>query len=134
MKLTSRKFHPQLDEHLFKRFALDRGHHGAVSLEFLPPFGIVVANGSMPICVGFLIKCDNGMGIFSDFLSHPLVEREIRNAAVEKMREELAMEARKSGLKFVTSFTKHRKLAIRLESLGFKRMGEFIQMGRILWR
>lgn len=134
MKLKARPFNFALDEHLFRSLAELRGEKIPKEIFGLPPTGLVVTNHGRPVCVGFLIKCDNGMGVFSDFLSDPRADKEVRNAAAELMREVFYSEAERCGLKFVTSFTKHPKLAKRLEGLGFMKMDEgFTQMGRFLW-
>lgn len=134
MKLKARPFNLAVDEHLFRSMAELRGEKIPKEIFGLAPTGLVVTNGNKPVCVGFMIKCDNGMAIFSDFLSDPRETPEVRNEAVEMMREVFYNEAHRCGLKFVTSFTKHPKLADRLENLGFKKMDDgYTQMGRFLW-
>lgn len=135
MTLKARPFHTLTDEHIFRSLAKLRGHEPPDKLEFLPPCGLVVTNEGKPVCVGFLIKCDNSMGIFSDFMSDPRESAEVRNESVELMRAVFYGEAERSGLQFITSFTKHEKLANRLTGLGFNKVDDgFIQMGRFLWR
>lgn len=134
MKIEARPFSFATDEHLFRSLAKLRDEKLPDHIFGLPPTGLVITNHGRPVCVGFLIKCDNGMGIFSDFLSDPREPAHVRNEAVEHMREVFYKEADRSGLKFVTSFTKHPKLAERLQKLGFKKMDEgFTQLGRFLW-
>ena len=134
MKFTHRPFRKEKDLELMRKFLFMRKEKVQASTDFLAPFGVIVENEGVPVCLGFLIKCDNKMGIFSDFLSDPNFTKGLRNAAAQYMRGLLIEEAKKSGLLFVTSFTKHEKLAKHLNSIGYKELDKgFFQMGRSLW-
>ena len=129
-------FDLRFDEHLLRQFAgLREETFPPGEIAGLPPTGLVVLDDHRPICLGFMIICDNGMGIFSDFLSDPRVEKSVRNAGVEFMREGFYRMARAKNVHYVTSFTKHEKLAARLQGLGFHKIDKerFFQMGRVLW-
>lgn len=121
-------------ERLLRQFAELRGQKTPAKIWFLPPTGIIVFHKDEPICLGFMIKCDNGMAINSDFLSDPAVPKKVRNDAVNYMRAVLCEVAKRTGFQFVTAFTKHEKLAKKLCGLGFKEIDRgFIQVGRFLW-
>lgn len=131
---TYRRFNLDHDERLLRLFSHMRGEKLPEEILFLPPTGFVVFHEEAPVCIGFMIKCDNGMAINSDFLSDPELAKPLRQEAVEYMRSLLYTEAKRVGLQFVTCFTKHKKLAKRLEGIGFKKMDEgFTQLGRFLW-
>lgn len=134
MKFRIRPFILSDDEPLLRRLSAARGISVPENIYGLPPTGVVVSLEDEVICIGFLIRCDNRMAIFSDFLSDPSVAPMVRNEAVESMRQHFYRECCKSGHQFVTSFTKHKKLAQRLNGLGFQHLDQgFIQMGRFLW-
>lgn len=134
MTFGYRRFDISNDERLLRLFAHMRGQELPEKIEFLPPTGFVVFHEEAPVCLGFMVKCDNSMAMNSDFLSDPELPKELRQAGVEYLRKLLYTEAKRCGLQFSTVFTKHQKLAKRLEGLGFKKMDEgFIQLGRFLW-
>lgn len=135
LKFEHRKFDLKTDEALLRIFAFEHSEKVPDKIMFLPPTGFVVFHEEAPVCLGFMIKCDNGMVINSDFLSDKKLPKEMRNQGVQYLRGLLAAEALACGAKFVTAFTKHEKLADRLEALGYTKMDKgFIQMGRVLWR
>lgn len=134
MNFTWRPFNLKTDETFLRALALMREEEVPETLSFLPPTGFIVFHEEAPVCLGFLIKCDNNMAIISDSMSDPAIQKDIRNEAVEFLRALQFTAAKEAGLQFVTGFTKHEKLAKRLEDFGFKRMFEgYIQMGRFLW-
>lgn len=134
MTFGYRRFDLKSDERLLRLFSKMRGQDLPDKIMFLPPTGFVVMHEEAPVCIGFMIKCDNGMAVNTDFLSDPELPKEMRQAGVEYLRKLLYTEAKRCGFQFTTVFTKHRKLAKRLEGLGFLKMDEgYTQLGRFLW-
>lgn len=133
MKFSAKEFGPA-EHNLLAKWLMGRGKD-VPSLDFLPPTGVVVSYYEQPVCMGFMIKCDNGMAINTDFISDPEVPKDLRNAAVEHMRQCLYKEALKAGLKMVTVFTSIPKHADNLKAKGFVELdSKLTQLGRILWR
>lgn len=134
MKFVSREFNRSTDFNLLEKWMARRGMPVS-DMSFLPPTGVVVSYYDQPVCVGFMIRCDNGMAINTDFVSDPDVPKDCRNAAVEHLRQTLYKEAMKNGLKMVTAFTSIPKHVEGLKAKGFVEIDKnLVQLGRILWR
>lgn len=138
MRLEVQLFQKDLHLAEYKRLLNKRGlfnEKANVFMEkFLPPTGCVVYHDDKIVCMGFLVKCDNKMGILTDLVSDNEVPKKERNQAVRILRATLMGTAQKDGIQFITSFTKHKKLAAYLETIGFTRLDDgFTQMGRFLW-
>lgn len=102
--------------------------------DFLPPTGVVVTNYEVPVCVGFMIKCDNKMVIFTDFVSNISAPKDLRNAAVIYMRNYLEKIARVEGFQVISSWTSVPRHKERLKKLGFKKFeNNLTHFGRFLW-
>lgn len=133
MTFTHRPFNPEHDKAVLQLFCQMRGEK-LDNFDFLPPSGLIVFHEEAPVCIGFLIKCDNKVAIHSDFLSDPELSKELRNQGVEYMRSVFAEEAKREGYRAIVAFTKHKKLAKRLTGLGFRLLDQgFFQVGRFLW-
>lgn len=131
-KFSFRKYAPASDFSLIKKWGENRGMQIGAP-EFLPPTGIVVAYYSKPVCMGFMIRCDNGVAINSDFMSDPDVPKDLRNEAVEFMREKLYGLAKTQGFRVVIAFTSIPKHAERLKNKGYIEMDKnLVHLGRIL--
>ena len=134
MRLTSHKYVPAEHEELFKKFVDARGLPARPNMEFLPPTGVVIYNYAQPICIGFMIKSDNGIAECTDFVSDPSVPKMLRNDAVEYMRKYFVIEARNHGMKALTAYCSIPKHIERLKSLGYIEMQtNLTHLGRFLW-
>lgn len=134
MKFTHRAFNLKADEAIYREFANKCSQLVPDKIEFLAPTGLIVFCVGMPIAMGFLIKCDNGIAIAADFMSDPDYPDETRSAAVQYLREELYADAVKSGIRHITCIVRNEKLAKRLEAVGYERRESgYIQLGRNLW-
>lgn len=131
-KFSARKYVPETDFTHIKKWGENRGMKIGTP-GFLPPTGIVVAYYSKPVCMGFMIRCDNGVAINSDFMSDPDAPKELRNEAVEFMREKLYELARQQGFRVVIAFTSIPKHVERLKEKGYIEMDKnLVHLGRIL--
>ena len=132
--LSFQFYNHELHSYYYRQLLASRSIDAAGLGSFLPPTGYIVFYGDVPAAIGFMIKCDNGMAINSDLISNPDVPQPMCADAVDFVRQLLAEEAEASGLRFITAFTKHKRLAERLIGKGFAKIDEnLIQVGRFLW-
>lgn len=130
---THRPFSVITDMPVMNRWLADRGMPKG-NPNFLPPTGFLIYNGSTPVCLGFMIKCDNNTAINTDLIACPRVNDSLRNDAVEYLRQVLYKEAQDLKMQFVTVFTSIPAHAERLKSLGYAEIDKNLtQMGRFLW-
>jgi len=137
MIFRSRAFDKEKDAHLLRAWVVNRRLPNAdVNLEFMPPTGVVVEVDNIPVAIGFMIKCDNGMCINSDLISNPAIDKKARQEAVDFLRESLYTLAKAAGYKLVTVFTRIPKLQARLEKeKGYFKIDQGLtQLGRFLWQ
>lgn len=129
-----RPFDRAKDLSTVNRWLDQRGEKIIVDFVFYPPTAFMVTFKEIPVCCGFMIKCDNQTVINDSFMSDPTAPQEIRNAAVIRLRNSLAIEAGKFGAKYIIAPTSQPKLVPRLEAQGFKIIEENItQLGRLVW-
>ncbi len=132
MQFHYRNFDKEMDMPLLHKLLRLREEQEMSDI-FLPPTGVIVFMEDLPVCIGFMVKCDNGMAINSDLVSDPTVPKELRSAAVQYMRELLYAKAKVAGLKVTTIFTKHAKLQNKLKDMGYVVVdSNLTQMGRAL--
>lgn len=135
VKLSAHRFQEKVHLPIMKAWLERRKMPVGESIEFLPPTGVVIYFYLQPVCMGFMIKCDNGMAINTDLISDPEIPDVLRNEAVEKLRKCLYNEAKAAGLKMVSVFTSHPSHVERLKSLGYKIIDKNLtQLGRFLWQ
>lgn len=129
-----RYFDREKDLETFKSFLNARGLDDKADLTFFPPTGVLVLWNGKPICLGFMIKCDNNTCINSDLLSDPSTDKELRNEAVVYLRKVLEDEARKAGIPFIIATTTNPKLFERLKDQGYVELNRnLFQLGRAIW-
>jgi hypothetical protein len=135
MQFEALKFEKEKHLKLLHQFLKARGLYETAPIgDFLPPTGVVITNYGKPICIGFMIKCDNRMVIFTDFVSDISAPKELRNEAVIFMREHLEKLARHEGFDCISSWTSIPKHRERLKKLGFTEIeNNLTHFGRFLW-
>lgn len=136
MRLSAHKYIHSEHGELFSEFRQARGLSAvsAEAMEFLPPTGVVIYNYAQPICIGFLIKSDNGTAECSDFISDPNVPKDLRQDAVQYMRKYFEIEAKKCGIRAIVAFCEHPRHIERLKSLGYVLTQQNLtHLGRFLW-
>ncbi len=134
-KFSHQKFSSHLHLPIMKAWVARRSlEFTKVSETFLPPTGFVIFFYSQPVCLGFIIKCDNGLAISTDFISDPDVPKHLRNDSVQELRRVLEADAKESGLKVLTAFTSIPAHVVRLKSLGYVEVDKNLtQLGRPIW-
>ena len=134
MTFTHRPFDREKDVEIFTKMLRDRSDNTPVDFTFFPPTGVVVLHEEIPVCIGFMIKCDNNTVINSDLLSDPNAEKEVRNQAVIYLREVLHAEAKKAGAGCIIATTTNEKLYRRLLEQGYFELNKNLyQLGRAVW-
>lgn len=129
-----RKFDRILDRNIFEIFLRKREDPSPINFDFFPPTGVIVFYAEKPICIGFMIKCDNNTCINTDLISDPSVDASTRNLAVIHLREALAEEARKCNIKYIIAVTNNAKLVERLKEQGYTTINENLtHLGRPTW-
>lgn len=93
----------------------------APKMEFLPPTGLIEDN----VACGFLIGCDNGVGILDYFISNPDIPIEERDVALDDIVYTLILTATRSGLKQIYCNSALRSIKARAEKHGFSLLGEY---------
>lgn len=103
--------------------------------KYLPPTGLVIHYYEQPVAIGFMIKCDNGMVIHTDFVSDIGAPKDLRNKAVEILRTSLDEMALAQGFAVVTAFCKIPRHVKNLKEKGYTEFDQNLtQLGRFLWR
>lgn len=119
---------------LYEQILRARNIEPTIVETFIPPTGVIVLFEEKPICLGFMIKCDNKMVINSDLISDPSYPKELRNEAVQYLRDVLEFEARKEGYYLISAFTRHKNLEKKLLTLGFNEFDQGLtHLGRFIW-
>ncbi len=136
MKFSAREFLAKEHMPILKAWVARRNlEFSKASEEFLPPTGIVIYYYSQPVCLGFIIKCDNKVAISTDFISDPEIPKHLRNESVEELRKALGALAKESGLKVMAAFTSIPAHVERLKSLGYMVFDKNLtQLGRPIWQ
>lgn len=88
-------------------------------LEILPKTGIVVLVDDVAACAGWLYKSDSTLGYIEWIVANPLVRREKRDNALNRLISELLYEAKKAKINLLFTSVKHPVLLKRLERMGF---------------
>lgn len=101
---------------------------GTPSYESLPPTGIIEDN----VACGFLIKCDNKIGILDFFISNPSIPDETRNTVLDDIVYALMMTAKREGLKQVYCNSDVPRIQARALRHGFTKLGEFVSYSKEL--
>jgi len=86
----------------------------------LPPTGIIVDNAAC----GFLIKCDNQMGILEFYYSNPDIPKNQRSDALDEVTQGLIHAAKRTGIKFLKCDSKLKQICDRAVKHGFKSVGQ----------
>lgn len=114
-----RNFH-DTDYHLIQNWQARRGKL-APKKELLPPVGLIEDNAAC----GFLIHCDNGVGILDFFISNPEIPKEQRDQVLDDIVFALILTAKMAGMKQVYCNSNIWAIKSRAEKHGFANIGEF---------
>lgn len=76
--------------------------------EALPEMGLIVSEGEVKICAGFLYRTDSCMCCIDFFVSNPEAEKKQRDAAMQMLINSLVGKAKESGFKAVFSFVRRK--------------------------
>lgn len=90
-----------------------------VDFTFYPPTGFIVFHLKRPVCVGFLVKCDNKTVISEGLVSDPEVSKWVRRESVAYYRKLVLNFAKKFGARVILCDTDVPKLAERLLEQGY---------------
>lgn len=82
----------------------------------LPELGLIVDN----VAVGFMRRCEGGVGIFDSYLSNPDATAEERNAALDEITAGLIKTASVSGFTRILAVTSEPSIAQRAVAHGFR--------------
>lgn len=94
----------------------------------LPPTGLIVDNTA----VGFLIKCDNDMGILDFFMSNPDIPKEIRQSALDDIMFAIILTAKRLGIEQLYCNSNIQATRALAEKHGFKSLGDYTSFAREL--
>lgn len=97
-----------------------RGHpvpHGT----FLPPVGYIEPG----VAAGFLVACDNYMGIFDFYISNPDAAKELRIKAFEDITKRLIEYADYLNIKVLKADTQVSTIKDLCRKFSFKYVGEY---------
>lgn len=134
MEFTSRAFDFIADKEVFEGFLKKRGDSSEANFEYFPPTGVIVFVDEKPICVGFMIICDNKTCMNTDIISDPDFTPDIRHYAVTYLRHQLALAAKEAGINYVIAVTNQPKLIERLKEQGYVELNKNLtHLGRVLW-
>ena len=135
MKFDVRSFDIPVDKETYESWLKKRGETRVIHWDFMPPTGYLVSLDGRPVCAGFMIKCDNRTVINDGIAADPDAPREVRNAAVVKLREALAEEAQRVKARVIIAQTDEPKLVARLLEQGYFKIQEnMTQLGRSVWQ
>ena len=130
-----RPFNLDTDIEIYESWLRARGNNQKIAWAFIPPIGYVILHNDHPVCIGFMIRCDNRTVINDGILSNPNTQKEVRQASVEYLRKLLLEEAEKFGAKLIIAQTDEPKLVARLEAQGYKKfLTNVTHLGRPLWQ
>lgn len=88
---------------------------------FFPPTGLILDSAAC----GFLIRCDNNIGILDFFITNPDVPQVQRYAAVEEIAACLIEIAKKDQIKLLKCDTEIPSIARLAEKHGFHSIGTY---------
>lgn len=98
-------FHKSSHLKILKEWASYQNLDILITEEDLPKIGYISFYGFIPICAGFLRKCEKNIGIFDSLIADPRVRGEIRNLGIEKVISEILNVAKKEGINDILAFT-----------------------------
>lgn len=105
-------------------------------IHFLPPTGVMVWFGDLPLCAGFLFKTDANIAIINHLVSNPAipgVKKWVRSEAIDFLIETLIEKAKEDGYNLITASSNVRRLNERYEKFEFEKSDENeTHYGRVL--
>ena len=109
--------------HVFNSWIMDHDMNG-VPREMLPKKGLVIYQGLIPVCAGFIIQTDCPYCYFEFFCCNKRIKKEYRNEGINLLIEKLCEKSKELGYKYIAIRSSIPKLLQRGESYGFKRLNK----------
>lgn len=85
----------------------------------LPKTGIIISNGGIDVCAGFLYKTDSCVCWAENFISCKEAAKEIRKGSIEFLVDAMAKEAKEQGFTIMMSSVQHKGLIKKLIASGY---------------
>lgn len=123
-QLDSREFlrahHFKLSDHYhFIRRWLEKRKMVLWPKEELPQFGYVASYHFEPVAMGFIRKCERGIGLFDSLICDPDCEFEIRNECLDFLVKTILFEAKRHDFKKIIAYSINISTLERSKKHGF---------------
>lgn len=101
--------------------------------EYLPPYGLMVSNNGIDVCVGWIFRTDGGMCLFDGVIIDPKAPKPRRKGALPLLALCLQSLARQLGHKTAIVSTKNAHIRKIMEDTGFSANKElFVTLSKAL--
>jgi len=91
----------------------------AIPKEFLSKNGVIVSNGGVDVCAGWLYSTDSAASWAENYISDKCASKKLRKGSLEFLVECLADKAKELGFLAMISSVKNKSLIEKLKSSNF---------------